>query len=150
MSVSLTGNDTIQIATRVFSDFADQDVALLEFPNNVVEVKHGKNGNALYAFNATGKLVNVTLRLIRASADDKFLNSQLQSFLNDQAGYTLMEGEFVKRVGDGKGNVTADVYRMSGGIVQKLPNTRDNVEGDTEQSVSIWNLVFHNGNRVMA
>ena len=152
MSVALTGKDTVSIGPglgflRIFSDFADGDVINIDFPNNLVEAKTGKNGNTIYALNTTGKVATVTARVLRGSADDKFLNAQMNEYLLDPAAYSLLEGEFIKRIGDGQGNVNADVYRLSGGMVQKLPNARDNVEGDTETSVSIWQLIFANADR---
>ncbi len=152
MSVSLTGKDTLSIGAtagvlRIFADFADGDVATLDFPNNLLETKTGKNGNTIYALNSTGKVATLIIRVLRGSSDDKFLNAQMNEFLLDVAAYTLMEGEFIKRVGDGLGNVTNDVYRVSGGAVQKLPNAKDNVEGDTETSVTIWQIVFANTDR---
>lgn len=153
-SVSLTGQDTIIIgqdgvAPRIFSDLADADTATMEFPNNIVEAKIGKNGNTIYAFNATGRQVNVVLRIIRGSADDKYMNARYNQYLLDRAAFPLLEGEFVKRVGDGTGAVTADTYTMQGGVIQKLPAVKENVEGDTEQSVSIWNIIFTNANRAL-
>ncbi len=146
MSVSLTGKDVLQIGTRVLADFADGDVATLDFPNNVVEGKVGKNGNTIYAYNSTGKSSTLTLRLVRGSADDKYLNSELNLYLADTAGYPLLSGEFVKRVGNGE-SVTADVYVLSGGVIQKMPNVKDNVEGDTDTSITEWVVFFGNGER---
>ena len=153
-SVSLTGQDSIilgqnGIAPRILNDLADTDTAMLEFPNNIVEAKIGKNGNTIYAFNSTGRQVNATFRIIRGSADDKYMNARYNEYLADRAAFPLLEGEFVKRVGDGSGAVTNDVYTMRGGVIQKLPTVKENVEGDTEQSVSIWNVMFTNVNRAL-
>lgn len=152
MSVSLTGNDTIAVGTRgatlrILVDLADADTGVLEFPNNLVEAKTGKNGNTIYAFNSTGKVVTLTLRVMRGSTDDKYLNSEMNSYLNDPASYVLLDGEVVKRVGDGQGNITNDVYSLDGGIIQKMPAAKENVEGDTEQAVTIWQIIFANSNR---
>ncbi len=152
MSVALTGKDTIAIgsrglAPRIFADLADGDTGVLDFPNNLVEAKTGKNGNTIYAFNSTGQVVTFTLRVIRGSADDKYLNSEMNRFLLDPAGYTLIDGEIVKRIGDGEGNVTNDVYSLDGGIIQKMPAAKENVEGDTEQAVTIWQIIFANSDR---
>ena len=62
-SVSLTGQDSIilgqnGLAPRILADLADGDTAMLEFPNNIVEAKVGKDGNTIYAFNATTHLTN--------------------------------------------------------------------------------------------
>lgn len=152
MSVSLTGKDTIAIgsrglALRIMVDLADGDTGVLDFPNNLVEAKTGKNGNTIYAFNSTGKVVTGTFRFMRGSADDKYLNSEMNRYLLDQAAYTLLDGEVIKRVGDGEGNVTSDVYSLDGGIIQKMPNAKENVEGDIEQAVTIWQFIFANSDR---
>jgi len=149
MGVALTGKDTVIIDTRIMKDFATGDTVNMEFPNNLVEAKAGKNGNVIYAFNASGKLANVTLRVLRGSADDKYLASRMQEYINDSASFPLIAGEFIKRIGDGTGAVTNDVYVMKGGVIQKIPTVKENVEGDTEQAVSIYVIVFGNTDRVM-
>ncbi len=150
MSVSLTGNDTIVLDARILADLADGDTAMLDFPNNLVEAKVGKNGNTIYAFNSTGRTVTVTVRVIRGSEDDKWINGRMVEFVQDPAAFLLLEGEFIKRAGDGAGNVTSDIYRLRGGVVQKLPGAKENVEGDTEQSVAIWQIIFANTDRILA
>ncbi len=150
MSVSLTGNDTLILDQRILADLADGDTAALDFPNNLVEAKVGKNGNTIYAFNSTGRTTTVTLRVLTGSADDKYINSRMVEFLNDPASFVLIEGEFIKRVGDGAATVTEIIYRMRGGVVQKLPNAKESVEGDIEQSVAIWQIVFANTDRIVA
>ncbi len=152
MSLALTGNDTIAVgargaAPRILADLADTDTAMLEFPNNLVEAKTGKNGNTIYAFNSTGVVVTMTLRVIRGSSDDKYLNGELNRYRLDPAGYTLIDAEIIKRIGDGEGNITNDVYSLDGGIIQKIPTVKENVEGDTEQAVTIWLMIFANSNR---
>jgi hypothetical protein len=150
MNVSLTGNDSTVILDRIFNDFTDGDVVVLEFPNNLVEAKTGKNGNIIYAYNSTGKVVNVTIRILKGSADDKFLNNQLNIYIQNPPAYVLMEAEFTKRIGDGTGNVTNEIYKLSGGIIQKYPGAKENVEGDTESAVTIYNIVFGNNERLLA
>lgn len=149
MSVALTGKDTTIIDTRRLTDQATGDCVLIDAPNNLVELKQGKNGNAIYAYNATGKQVNVTIRVIRGTADDKYLAARMQEYINDPAAFVLISAEFIKRSGDGAGNITNEVYTMSGGIIQKMPGGKENVEGDTEQAVSIYVIVFSNADRVL-
>jgi len=146
-SVSITGKDIVVLDGRIFSDFADADTATLDFPNDIMAGKTGKNGNTIIAYNSTGKNVDTTLRLVLGSADDKFLNSRLASFISDPASFVPMTGEFTKRSGDGQGNVNSLVYALSTGIPQKIPNTKENVEGDTEQAVAVWQIRFYNGSR---
>jgi hypothetical protein len=148
----LTGKDTSIIDTaQVLADQPDGDVVVLEFPDNLCEAKPGKNGNTIYAFNASGKRVNVTLRIMRGSADDKYLNSRLKEYLNDPAAFVLVEAEFVKRIGNGTGptGVIPDTYQLSGGVFQKMPGAKENVSVDTEQAVSIYALSFANSDRAI-
>ena len=149
MSVALTGNDTVIINERVFKDLATGDTVNLDFPNNLAEAKVGKNGNTIYAFNSTGRQCTATIRVLRGSADDKYLASEMASYINDPAAYVLLAGEFIKRAGDGAGNVTADIYQFRGGMVQKIPSAKENVEGDTEQAVTIYQIIFANSARIM-
>lgn len=149
MSVALTGNDTTIIDTRRLTDLATGDCVLIDAPNNLVEVKQGKNGNAIYAFNASGKQVVVTIRVIRGSADDKYLSARMQEYINDPAAFVLISGEFIKRSGDGAGNTANEIYSLSGGVIQKMPGAKENVEGDTEQAVAIYPIVFANNDRAI-
>lgn len=148
-TVALSGSDTIIINNRILSDLADGDVAVLEYPNNIADVKTGKNGNSIYALNETGKNAELTLRVIRGSADDKFLNALLTNQEQNFAGTVLMIGEFIKKIGDGAGGISADTYITSGGIFQKRVGAKSNVEGDTAQSVSEYKMKFSNAPRVI-
>lgn len=146
-STSLTGSDTIKINGRILNDFADGNVAHLTFTADLVTVKTGKNGNSIYAFNNTGRQCDVALRLLRGSADDKYLNEQLSLFKNDPAQFSLLSGEFDKRVGDGTGAVTVDSYTMSGGAFKKQVDVLEDADGATDQAVAIYALVFSNAPR---
>lgn len=148
-TAALSGNDTIKINGRILADLADGDVMAITFPNDVAAMKTGKNGNTVYALNETGRQSEAVLRIIRGSADDKFMNQILVSQQADFAGFPLINGEFGKRIGDGLGNVLNDTYLMSGGIIQKQVEAKSNVEGETEQSVSIWHLKFANNPRTL-
>lgn len=148
-TTSMTGADTVIINGRVLNDFADGDLAQITFPNEISQVKTGKNGNSIYALNETGRQCDVILRLIRASSDDKYMNELLSQQLNNFSGFILMIGQFVKKVGDGLGNITNDTYILSGGVFSKQVEVKSNAEGDTEQSASIWNMRFSNTPRVI-
>lgn len=148
-TVSLSGDDTLAINGRVLVDFADGDVAMLTFPNDIAAVKTGKNGNSIYSFNATGKQSELKLRLIRGSSDDKYLNLLLASQQNNFAGFALMFGEFVKKIGDGLGNIINDTYEMGGGVFVKMPEAKSNQEGDVAQSVVEYTIRFNNAPRII-
>ena len=143
-TVSLSGNDTLKINDRLLTDLGTQDVGTLNFPQELASVKTGKNGNSVYAFNESGKQCDVTLKVLRGSGDDKFLSALLNSMSNNFAGFVLLTGEFIKRMGDGNGNITSDTYIMSGGIFTKQVEAKSNTEGDIEQSMSTYMLKFAN------
>lgn len=147
-AVAMSGSDTITINNRNITDLADGDCVELTFPNEIAQVKTGKNGNSIYALNEQGKQAEVKLRLIRGSADDKFMNNLLAQQQANFAGFVLMLGQFIKKVGDGSGNITSDIYILSGGVFSKQVEGKDNVEGDVAQSVSMYSLKFSNAPRV--
>lgn len=148
-TVALSGSDTINLNNQVLVDLADGNCVELTFPNDIANVKTGKNGNAIYGLNESGKQAEVKIRVIRGSADDKFLNNLMVQQMANFAGFPLMIGQFIKKIGDGKGNITSDTYIMSGGIFSKQPEAKTNVEGETEQSISIYTLRFANSPRVL-
>lgn len=141
-SVSLSGADVININGRILNDLADQNPVDLTYPNDIVGVKAAKNGNTIYAFNNMGRLAECKLRVLLGSDDDKFLNSLLQTQINDFSGFTLLTGQFSKRVGDGQGNISTDVYQLSGGVIKKNVEAKTAAEGDTDQSVAEYMITF--------
>jgi hypothetical protein len=149
MSVALTGEDVSLINDLPLADLADGQAVLISIPNDLVGVKQGKNGNILYAFNATGRQCEATFRILRGSADDKRLNGLLTQYINNPSRFTLISGDFTKTIGDGAGNVTEEKYTMDGGVIQKIPEVQENVEGDTEQAVTVYMIRFGNVDRIM-
>lgn len=139
---SLTGNDTILIAGRILTDFADGDVAKVTFPNDLIAVQNGKNGNAIFNLNALGQQAEVELRVLRSSSDDAFLNDLLVRMEQDLPTFPLMNGYFVKRVGDGQGNVTRDTYIGQGGVFTRKVDVSENVQGATDPAVSLYRLKY--------
>lgn len=148
-TVALSGNDSVIINNRIFSDLADGDCVDLTFPTDIAQVKTGKNGNSIYGLNETGKQCELKIRVIRGSSDDKFLNGLLAAQQANFAGTVLMIGQFIKQIGDGSGNVTSDTYIMSGGIFTKQIEGKSNVEGNTDQSIAIYMIKFSNAPRVI-
>lgn len=147
--VALSGQDTILINNYLFVGLADGTYIELSFPNEIASVKTGKNGNSIYGFNESGKQCEVKLRIVRASADDKFMNNLLAQQQSNFAGTILLQGQFIKKIGDGQGNITSDTYIMSGGVFIKIPEGKSNAEGETDQSIAIYTLKFSNSPRVI-
>jgi hypothetical protein len=142
MSVALTGADTIIYQGRVFTDFGDGDVGTLAFDTDLVEVVNGKNDNAVYALNAKGKQGTLTLKLIRGSADDIFLNSQLVALTRDFPSYVLGNGNFSKRIGQGNGTVLTDSYLALGGVVGRTPDANSSSDGKTDDGQITYVIKF--------
>lgn len=149
MIVTGGGKDTFTINSRVLTDFPDGDPISITFPNELVSMKIGKGGNAMMALNETGRECDVSLRILKGSGDDKFLQSLLDAMKLDFATFNLLTSEFIKRLGDGEGNITRDIYTMSGGIVTKFIETKESVEGDTEQFISVYTLKYSKAIRAL-
>ena len=95
-SISLVGKDVVKINGRILNDFADGDVANLTFPNDLFNVKTGKNGNTIYAFKNDGRQCDFVLRILLGSSDDKFLNNLKSLMKNDPSAFSLLDAEFIK------------------------------------------------------
>lgn len=148
-TISMSGNDTIKVNNRSLIDLADGDVGELTYPNELVTVKTGKNGNSLFAFNFSGRQADVKFRVIRGAADDKFLQSLLTQMELNFAGFVLLNGLFVKVAGDGSGNITNDTHVLQNGVFVKRTEAKSNAEGDTNQSLVEYHLKFSNAARVI-
>ena len=61
-----------------------------------------------------------------------------------------MDAVFTKRVGDGTGKITYSSYPMQGGVFTKLPDMKENVNGDKEQAIITYNMKFALAPRVLA
>lgn len=146
-TITLTGKDVVKINGRILNDFAEGDVAALTFPNDMVTIKTGKNGNSIYAFKNDGRQVDFALRVLVGSSDDKFLNNLAALMKNDPAAFVLIAGEFVKNAGNGAGAITAVTYILAGGVISKGVEATDNADGTTDQAVAVYHMKFSNGDR---
>jgi len=147
---ALVGSDTIKINQRLMTDLPHGEVAKVTYETDLATVKTGKNGNTIFAQNASGFAASMELKVMRGSADDKFMQSLLTSYRANPTGYVLINSELVKRVGDGQGNVTADTYVMTGGVPSKQIEVMSQVEGDVEQAVCTYTLKFAYSERAIA
>lgn len=146
-SYTVTSDDSLTIAGRVFTNFADGDVSVVEFPNDLADSKTGKNGNGIISRNRQGDNATLVLRLLRGSSDDAFLQNLMAAALNNWTAQTLLSGQFVKQLGDGGGNLRRDVVTLAGGFFSKQVATKENVEGQTDQGAAIYNLKFISASR---
>lgn len=150
MTFALTGKDTIIINDRPLADFGTGDVATLTFSDDLTDTQVGKNGNVIITYNPSGKKVEVELKLLAGSADDKFLNSLLITLNNDFPSFVLLTGSFTKRIGDGLGAINAITYGLQGGTFKKGIDAKENVEGDKDQAQVIYRITFASGKREIA
>ena len=145
---ALTGDDSIIINDIPLRDFANNDIGTLELPNNLYEMATGKNSNTIFALDESGNNATLTVRVLMSSGDDKRLNGMIPQS-NGFAQTVLATGSVVKQVGDGQGNVSYNTYVLAGGMVQKKPEIKTNVNGDTEQAVVTYVLQFAEANRAI-
>lgn len=148
-SLSLVGNDTIKIGDRLLADFGPGEVAKISYATELATVKTGKNGNTIFVQNASGFQASLEVKVIRGSSDDKALQTFLTSYRSDPVLYVVQNAELVKKLGDGAGKVTADTYVLTGGIPTKQVEAVVNVEGDTEQAISVYTWVFATSDRAI-
>ena len=144
---TVTGNDTLILNGTVMNDLATDETTKISFPNELVNVKTGKNQNSIIALNQQGYNANLIVRLNRGSSDDQMLAGILAQMESNFVGQSLISGSFVKKIGDGQGNVISDVYSLAGGIISKIPEGMENVSGDVEQAVAVYNIKFTNAGR---
>ncbi len=141
-TVAMTGRDTHKANGRILTDFAPGDCVMIEYEGDLVNTKRGKNGNSIHALNETGKVGKCTYKLIVGSPDDKFFQSLLSATENDFSIASLILGESIKRVGDGKGSINPVTYSMSGGVIKKKPGMKDNSDGDIEQAIVTYEVTY--------
>ena len=144
---TVTGNDTLVLNGNVFNDMATGTVTEITFPNELVNVKTGKNKNSIIALNQQGYNGVLVIKLNRGSADDQFLANILANMLGNFVATPLISGSFTKQLGDGAGGVTNDVYSLAGGVISKIPGAMENVEGEVAQAETTYNIKFTNCGR---
>ena len=80
---------------------------------------------------------------------DAFLNGLSIQQDRDLPSFTLMNGSFSKRVGDGKGNVRRINYTLLGGTFRQNVDAQENLTGDTEQGTALYRMTFAQGARAI-
>ena len=146
---TVTSNDTLTLNGRVLNDFSLDDTTKVTFPNELITRKTGKNGNTIFAQNMQGYNGDVELRLSRGSSDDQYVQGLIPAPGADFPSLALIVGSFVKRIGDGQGNVVSDVYSLAGGVISKIPEGKENVSGDVVQGEAVYMIKFATANRII-
>lgn len=148
---AIAGKDSLILSNGIgiISGFADGDAVKCDFAGPIAEMKVSKDGNSIYAMKYTGIGAKLTLRLVRGCLDDTNLNGLLQQWIADSSGFNLFTGSYVKRVGDGKGNVINEVYQLAGGVFETIPSAHSSMDGAVESSVTVYTFLFRNDARLM-
>lgn len=148
-SVSLSGSDVVTASGRVLHDFASGTISKLTFDADLVNVMSAKSGNVIYGLNEAGNTASLELRLLLGSSDDRFFNSLLAAQKADLSSFILITGSFVKRVGDGAGNIINVIYNTFGGVITRFPDAMTDTAGSVDQSIAVWRLKFGQNSRAI-
>ena len=75
MQYSITGDDQLNLqgldVSDITNDLADGDVAALTVPNDLINMALGKNGNAIYALDESGKKFELEIRVLKGTKTDE-------------------------------------------------------------------------------
>ena len=148
---TLCGDDTITLNGHNLINFANDTVAQLTFNSSVSTMTIGKSGSAIVATNEQGKSAELTVRIMRGSDDDKFLNAAFITQKKDLVNADLINGTIVRHIGQGisGGSVARETTVLTGGIFTKQPDNQINISGDAEQGVVTYTLQFATGERTL-
>lgn len=146
---ALTGADSFILNDRVFNDMADGSTVSITFPNEKVGHTTGKNGNTIFATDKQGLNAEVNLRLVAGSSDDIWLNGRNIEQERDLPTFTVLNGSFSKRIGDGAGKVKFINYVLLGGVFRQNIDTNENLQGETEQGIAVYRLFFAQAERTI-
>ena len=139
---SVTGKDSLILNGTVITGLADANSVDITPVADIVAIKRGKDGNTMYAKNEEGNRVTMTIRLALGCQDDKNLDALLASWIASSSDFALMTGSFYKRTGDGQGGIQTLVYQLTGGVPKAFPEVITSAEGNVDQSVRVWTIIW--------
>lgn len=147
---TLVGQNTIIINGRNLTNLGYGNVVDISIPSALVEIESGKDGSAIYAMNQSGRQAEVRVRVLAGSPDDGYLNNINESFIADFAGSALISASFIKRTGDGQGNIITTTWVLSGGVPGTSPADKWDVNGNTEQALIEYSFKFARATRQLS
>ena len=133
----------------VLTDFADGTVAELSAPNELSSMTTGYNGNSLGSHNEPGRQRELTLRIVKGSGDDKRLNANYNLWKNRDLRFKPLSMTFTKKVAHENGSVTDDKVTCYFGLPSGQPAQVSDMNGNTDQVVSVYTIRFGNSERSM-
>ena len=147
---TLVGQNTIVINGRSLTNLGYGTVVDISIPSALVEIESGKDGSAIYAMNQAGRQAEVRVRVLVGSPDDVYLNNINEGFKADFAGSVLINASFIKRTGDGQGNIITTTWVLSGGVPGTAPADKWDVNGNTEQALMEYSFKFARATRQLS
>ena len=144
-----TSHDILEVDDEIVTTQGDGDVATVTYSNDVMAMKTGKNGNTVAAHNEMGREADATIRVLKGGYDDKRFNSKLVKWKNRADDFEPMKATFTKVIRTDTGIVN-EVTTLKFGIPVKCVETKENVEGDTEQCFSLYTIRFGDSNRALS
>jgi hypothetical protein len=137
----IASNDGLIINSRVITNFAGPKSILTEYPNDINDIHIFKNGNMIWMRKIQGLLVNITIKLMINSDDDKFLNSLFKSSQQNPNIFSPINMQHIKNTTNENGNLLQAIVDIPWAMFQKLPSMQDDSEGDVEQAISTWGFI---------
>ncbi len=159
-SITVQGSDVVTLSGITLTDFADGDVAELEFPQDMINLKTCFDGNTIVAYNHSGKHATLKIRVLRASSNDISLNALIIQSYADFVKTAPINGTITKTLGTGAAgsstttpsyNTTpaTDKFDLYNGVITKLPGSKTNTEGDLTQAVTEYLVKFGSATRTL-
>lgn len=133
----------------IISDLANATVVELAADTELSTITTGYNGNGLGAHNEPGRQRLATLRLVKASGDDKRLNENYTLWKNRDSNFKPLKASFTKQIAHSDGSISTDTLYCYFGLPSGQPGASQNTEGDTEQVVSVYTIRFADHDRVI-
>jgi len=142
ISNSYTGGDVLILDNIQLNNFPNGKVADLTYDDTLVEQKIGKTGNSINVYKQVGNKAKFILRVMRGSVDDIRLNSRLLLMKQDLPSFVALTMSLSKRFGDGTGSFLTETHSLANGVFTKNPGVMTDVDGDTEQSITVYEMSF--------
>jgi len=140
MAVSLLGKGSLFFGSaepRMFADFANGNFLTLDFGNQISTKEMGRGGTII-AYNSNQEQATLTVRLVKASPDDLYLNGVLSDYKRSPETFVLFTGSLSISNNDGSGSATMENFLLTEGCFINQPNFTTDSGGDVEGGVAVW------------
>ena len=144
-----TGSDILEFNGSLITNVANGDVVTITYPNELMGMVTGKNGNSVAVHNEMGREADAVIRVIKGSPDDKRLNGYVTAWKNRLDTFEPLSATFTKVI-TVDGGITNEVTTLRFGVPVKPVETRENVEGDVEQAIAVYSFRFADSDRALA